>query len=158
MSVTLTEQDARQSMQSHVASKGAEICGLYGSHPGWETLLKLLQDSRFVRYPCEIQFDAAPLLPGEFAHPVPKGERPEEGFTLCVHPRFEHRKSEAVPLVLYQLVLVNYGEFASIEDAEIFGAAAYGLPREVYYTWICQLADELGDPVAKPHCGGGCCG
>ena len=28
------------------------------------------------------------LLPGEFAHPVPKGARPEDGFTMCVHPVF----------------------------------------------------------------------
>jgi hypothetical protein len=29
-------------------------------------------------------------------------------------------------LVLYQLVLVNYGEFVSADDAETFGASALG--------------------------------
>jgi hypothetical protein len=47
-------------------------------------------------------------------------------------------------LVLYQLVLVNYGEFASPEDAESFGAAAVGLDREEYYERLCALADQLG--------------
>ena len=52
---------------------------------------------------------------------------------------------ENVPqLVLYQLVLVNYGEFASPEDAETFGAAALGLDREEYYERLCELADQLG--------------
>jgi hypothetical protein len=51
---------------------------------------------------------------------------------------------EQVPLlVLYQLVLVNYGEFASPDDAETFGAAALGLAKDDYYHALCALADEL---------------
>lgn len=46
-------------------------------------------------------------------------------------------------LALYQLVLVNYGEFASTDDAEIFGASALGIPREYYYRALCEMADEL---------------
>jgi len=46
-------------------------------------------------------------------------------------------------LVLYQLVLVNYGEFASARDAEVFGAAALGLDLDQYYAELCELADEL---------------
>jgi hypothetical protein len=47
-------------------------------------------------------------------------------------------------LVLYQLVLVNYGEFASPDDAETFGASALGLEREEYYAALCRMADEVG--------------
>ena len=51
---------------------------------------------------------------------------------------------EQVPgLVLYQLVLVNYGEFASAEDAETFGAAVLGITRDEYYQTLCELADQL---------------
>ena len=51
---------------------------------------------------------------------------------------------EYVPhIVLYQLVLVNYGEFASADDAETFGAAALGLAKEEYYQILCGLADEV---------------
>ena len=51
---------------------------------------------------------------------------------------------EQVPLlVLYQLVLVNYGAFAAAEDAETFGAAALGLSKDQYYQILCGLADEL---------------
>jgi hypothetical protein len=46
-------------------------------------------------------------------------------------------------LALYQLVLVNYGEFASPDDAEIFGAGALGIPREDYYRALCGMAYEL---------------
>ena len=46
-------------------------------------------------------------------------------------------------LAFYQLVVVNYGEFASSDDAEIFGAAALGIPREQYHQSLCEMADLL---------------
>jgi hypothetical protein len=56
---------------------------------------------------------------------------------------------EQVPLlVLYQLVLVNYGTFASPDDAETFGAAALGLTKDQYYYVLCGLADELEQTVS----------
>jgi hypothetical protein len=49
--------------------------------------------------------------------------------------------------VFYQLVRVNYGEFASADDAEVFGASALGLSRDAYYESLCQLADQIsGEP------------
>ena len=46
---------------------------------------------------------------------------------MYVHPLFMTQLEKVPLLVLYQLVLVNYGEFASPDDAETFGAAALGL-------------------------------
>jgi hypothetical protein len=51
--------------------------------------------------------------------------------------------------VLYQLVLVNYGEFASADDAETFGAHALGLAKDDYYQALCRLADEISPTVPK---------
>ncbi len=138
----LTADDARQALSGHVANKGDELREKYG-RVGWHELLRVLEDREFVRYPCEIRFDAEPLLAGEFAHPQPKGERPEEGFTLFVHPFFATQLSVVPLLALYQLVLVNYGEFASSHDAETFGAHALGLPLEEYYLRLCGLADQV---------------
>jgi hypothetical protein len=45
--------------------------------------------------------------------------------------------------VLYQLVLVNYGPFASSDDAESFGAGVLGLSKDEYYDALCEMADEL---------------
>jgi hypothetical protein len=144
MATQLTEQDARQSLNSHAACKGAEVFQKYGPEIGWKELLKILADRECVRYPCDIVFDPSPLGPGEFAHPLPKGDTPEAGFTMHVHPCFMTQLQFVPYLVLYQLVLVNYGEFASPEDAESFGAAAVGLDREEYYERLCALADQLG--------------
>ena len=143
MSIPLTAEDGRQSLSAHVAAKGAEIHAKYGPQLGWRELKQLLQDRAYVRYPCELVFNAAQLQPGEFAHPVPMGDRPEDGFTMFVHPFFMTQTDKVAHLVLYQLVLVNYGDFASSEDAEAFGASALGMPPDEYYQSLCELADEI---------------
>jgi hypothetical protein len=144
MATQLTADDAKQSLTAHVAAKGAEIFEKYGPTIGWKQLLQILEDRACVRYPCQVVFDVAPLGPGEFAHPVPKGDKPEDGFTLCVHPCYMTQLPYVPYLVLYQLVLVNYGAFASRDDAETLGAAALGLSKDDYYNTICELADQLG--------------
>lgn len=144
MARKLTPEDARQSLNAHVAEKGDEIYQKYGPHIGWPELQRLLTDRTCVRYPCEIFFDPEPLQPGEFAHPVAKGNRPEDGYAIHVHPFFMTQLDQVPLLVLYQLVLVNYGEFASPEDAEQFGAHALGLLPNDYYTRLCFLADQIG--------------
>lgn len=143
MAQSLTAQDGRLSLGAHAAAKGAELREKYGPRIGWKELLAVLEDPAFVRYPCRIEFDGSSLEAGELAYPAPRGDRPEDGFTLHVHPFFM-TQTECLPaLVLYQLVLVNYGEFASANDAELFGAHALGLPQEAYYEWLCELADQI---------------
>ena len=144
MATQLNAEDARQSLSAHVAVKGLEIAEKYGPDLGWKGLLRLLEDRAHVRYPCEISFDASPLRPGEFAHPIAKGEHPEDGFTLFVHPLFMTDLPRVAYLVLYQLVVVNYGEFASAEDAEVFGSTALGLGQDEYYAALCEMADRIG--------------
>ena len=143
MSKQLTVDDFKESLTSHVAAKGDEVREKYGPHIGWSELQTILQDRSVVRYPCEIVFDSASLGEGEFAHPVCNGSAPEEGFKLYVHPLFELQLPMVPHLVLYQLVLVNYGEFASADDAETFGSHALGLPKDEYYRRLCDLADQL---------------
>ena len=166
MSTQLTADDAKTSLSGHLFSKGEEICARFGPGLGWKELELLLEDRTLVRYPVEVVFDAAQLNPGEFAHPVPKGDRPEDGFLMCVHPIYLTQLQRVPALVLYQLVAVNYGAFAASDDAETFGAAALGLSRDDYYAELCEMADQLGvgDLNVAPlgassgGCGGGGCG
>jgi hypothetical protein len=158
-----TAAAAKQSLTAHVTAKGVEIFVKYGPRLGWAELQRLLEDRVYVRYPCEVVFDATALRAGEFAHPVPKGARPEAGFTMYVHPVYEQQRESVPALVLYQLVAVNYGEFASADDAECFGAAALGWTRDEYYAALCDLAVQVGlvtagaEPALEE--GGGCdCG
>ena len=161
MATQLTATDAKQSLNAHVAAKGAEIFEKYGPSIGWPELQAILKDRTCVRYPCQLVFDSARLNPGEFAFPEPKGDMPEEGFTLFVHPVYMMQLAMVPYLALYQLVTVNYGEFASADDAETFASYALGLPREEYYQTLCGLADELGagiNPGSGPSPGGRGCG
>jgi hypothetical protein len=144
MARQLTAEDAKQSLRDHVAAKGAELRAKYGPVIGWAELQLILEDRAFVRYPCRIEFNPAVLGPGEFAYPEARGEKPEDGFTMFVHPIYMTQLALVPYLVLYQLVLVNYGAFASAHDAEAFGAAALGLGEQEYYQTVCQLADQLG--------------
>ena len=154
MPVQLTADDAKESLSAHAEAKGAEVRKKYGPEIGWDELQRILKDRAYVRYPCEIGFDKTQLQSGEFAFPAPLGEGPEAGFILCVHPHLKTRPEQLVGAVLYQLVAVNYGEFASPEDAEAFGAAALGVSREVFYQDLCRLTDEINalDAGAAPHC------
>jgi hypothetical protein len=152
MPTQLTAEDAKQSLAAHVAAKGQEIHEKYGPRIGWKELLRILEDRTCVRYVCEVVFDASPLQTEECAYVVPKGERPEEGFSVCVHPFFMSQLHNVPHLVLYQLVLVNYGGFASPEDAEIFGAASLGISKDEYYGVLCDLHDAVSGDSAK--CGG----
>jgi hypothetical protein len=143
MVTQLTAEDARQSLRSHLEAKGHEIQAQYGPRIGWKQVQQLLADRRYVRYPCELVFDEKSLEAGEFAFPFPKGDRPEMGFTLYVHPFFLLHLDEVAYLVLYQLVAVNFGDFAGPEDAEAFGAAAFGVSPDAFYSKVCELADQI---------------
>jgi hypothetical protein len=160
MATQLTAEGAQQSLTAHVEAKGIEVFVKYGPGIGWGELQRLLQDRAYVRYPCTIEFEASSLNPGEFAYPMPRGDAPEDGFTMFVHPVFMLELARVPALVLYHLVAVNYGVFASSDDAETFGAAALGLTRDEYYARLCESSDQVGGqepaPVESCGCGGGC--
>jgi hypothetical protein len=148
MSKRLTAEDARESLSAHVAARGAGLFEKYGPRIGWNELLLILEDRAFVRYPCKVAFDAAPLQEGECAYARANSDKPEGGFVIHIHPLFMTQLDRVAHLALYQLVVVNYGEFASPDDAEIFGAAALGISREQYYQGLCEMAGWLeGQPA-----------
>src|SRR3954468_22162886 len=128
-------------MEAHAAAKGAEMYAKYGPEIGWGQLLQILKDRTVVRYPCEIVFDSNGLIFGECAHAQSKTENPEDGFTIYIRPMFASAPAHAVMLALYQLVVVNYGPFASSDDAEALGAAALDISRDEYYSRLCEIAD-----------------
>ena len=150
MAQKLTLNDARESLTTHVTTKGAEIREKYGPTIGWTQLQQILLDREIVRYPCELAFEAEPLEPGECAYAHGKGERPEDGFTLYIHPYFMTDPNRIPALALYQLVVVNYGTFASPADAEAFGATVLGIPVDSYYESLCGMADEILPPEEQP--------
>ena len=148
----LTEEDGRRALRDHAAEKGAEGRAKAGGRVGWAELSALLEDRSVVRYPTRVVFDDRPLEPGEFAWARPLGERPSDGFEIVVHPYFRDREEDLPLLVAYHLVAVNYGEIATREEAEAFGAALLGLEVDDYYERVCRLADELAAATGGAPC------
>jgi hypothetical protein len=136
-------EDACRSFSADLAAKAAEIRQKYGPDIGWDKLQALLADRQFTPFPCEIRFDAEPLLPGEFGHPVAKGPKREEGFIIYLHPQYATQLARVPYLVLHQLVLINYGDSATADDAETFGSLALGLSKEAYYRALCELSRQI---------------
>lgn len=125
------------------AALGTALFAKYGPTIGWDQLAQILLDPQFARYPCDFCFNAEPLLPGELAHPMAKGTRPEDGYRICLHPVYVCQFAAVPALVLYQLFRVNYGPLASPDDAETFVSQALGMTKDHYYTWLCRLAEQL---------------
>jgi hypothetical protein len=138
-----TEADGKQALRDHVIDKALSARARHGGAVDYPAVLRLLEDREAVRYPTAVAFDAAPLQPGEFAYAEPLGSHPAAGFRLCIHPHFESRE-EALPLLIaYHIVRINYGDVATREEAELYGAALLGLEVDDYYARLCRLAAEL---------------
>ncbi len=143
MAKKLTEQDGKEALQDHVAQKAIQArvkCGLYVDA---EAIIRLLGDREVVRFPVEVAFSKDHLHPGEFAIPQQKGENPRDGFWLFIHPHFENMP-DAWPLIIaYHIPTINYGDVATSDDAEHYGAALNGLDVETYYQTLCDIADSI---------------
>ncbi len=144
---TLTEEAGYEALRGHVLEKALVARKKYGPEMDLAAMEALLADSDLVRFPTQIAFDPQFLLAGEFAWPRCNGERPGDGFTLYVHPHFQNRHRDLPYLIAYHIVAINYLDVATNEEAELFGAALFGMEVEEYYEKICGLADELGGPA-----------
>ena len=127
----------------HVIEKAKEIRTRYGPAIDYPVVLQILEDRRCIRYPVEIQFVSDGIEPGLFARAEPVSDNPDDGYVISLHRQFEDRPDVLPALILYQSVLVNYGDLATAADAELFGSGILGLDRDTYYTQIVDLTDAL---------------
>ncbi|GJM26859.1 MAG: hypothetical protein DHS20C16_32740 [Phycisphaerae bacterium] len=138
-----TVRDGSVALHDHLITVAATARERYGPEMDFAAIVQILDDREIVRYPVSLAFDDAPLQTGEFAFPEPIGCHPSEGYTLFIHPYLEGNL-EALPLLIgYQLVRINYGDVASHEEAEVFGAALCEMDRDAYYEQICRIADSI---------------
>ncbi|MCA9309946.1 MAG: hypothetical protein KDA21_02005 [Phycisphaerales bacterium] len=139
----LTEQDGRTALRTHVEQKASEARLRNGLYIDAEQIIRMLDDRAVVRYPVGIRFEAEPLEPGEFAWPMPLGDHPAAGFCLFIHPWFESQPQVWPLLIAYHIPTINYGDIASHQDAELYGATLLGMSPDEYYQAICELVDSL---------------
>ncbi len=127
----------------HVIEKAKEIRTRYGPDIDYPAVLRMLEDRKSIRYPVEIHFVSESIEPGMFAHTEQISENPDDGFIVSLHSQFQDRADILPALILYQLVLVNYGDLATAGDAELFGSGVLGIDRDSYYEQIVGLTDSL---------------
>ena len=143
MGQQLTEQDGKAALRDHVEQKAIEARLSHGLHIDAQEIIRILDDRSVTRYPVGIRFDSEPLEAGEFAWPMPLGDHPSAGFCLFVHPWFENQPDAWPLLISYHIPSINYGDIASHDDAECFGAALIGIDTEEYYKALCELVDSI---------------
>lgn len=139
----LTLEDGRRALGVHALQKGADLRTKYGKFLDYETLLKILKDEEFVRFPTRIVFDSGRIEKGMFAAVEKENDGPAKSYVLYIHEHFKKRSGDLPAIVLYHLVAVNYGDFATGNEAEEFGSAALGMEKDDYYQYLCRLADQV---------------
>jgi len=144
MNTTPTEADGRQALRDHLLDKAAAARERHPDLAAGTAALALLNDREVVRYPAGLRFDAGLLQPCEFGWAMALGEHPREGFCIVVHPAFELRPETWATILAYYIPPINYGDIATPEDCEAFGAALLGIEAEQYYDTLCALADSVG--------------
>ena len=138
-----TVRDGAVALCDHVRAIAGAAREKYGPVIDLAAMHCILEDRRIVRYPVSLVFDDSALEDGEFAHPHPNGCAPRDVFTIFIHPFFQERPDDLPLLMAYPLVRVNYGDVASQEEAEVFGAALLGMDQDAYYDAVCRLADAI---------------
>ncbi|MES9901766.1 MAG: hypothetical protein ABW168_03670 [Sedimenticola sp.] len=130
-------------VSKHVIEKAIQVRALYGPLIDYPTVLQIIEDRRCIRYPVRIEFATEGIEPGMFARTEAASEVPDDGYVISLHRYFEDRTDLLPALILYQSVLVNYGDLATAVDAELFGSGILGLDRDDYYEQIVTLTDAL---------------
>jgi len=143
MAERLSEEDGRIALREHVVEKAMDARLRHGLYIDAEQMVRVLDDRAVVRYPVGIRFDAEGLEAGEFAWPMPLGDSPSKGFCLFIHPCFEDQPDAWPLLIAYHIPTINYGEIATHEEAELFGATLLGLEQDEYYKALCELTDSI---------------
>jgi len=139
----LTLEEGRQALGVHVLTRGTRLRQKYGNFIDERTLNTILKDPEFVRFPVRIEFDSKELEPGMFGTARRIEGDADKGYVIKIHEYFHKRTGDWPALVFYHLATVNYGDFASCNEAEVFGSAALGMEQEEYYQLLCRLTDSI---------------
>ncbi len=140
----LTPKDGKQALLHHVVDKAIALREKYVNFIDFAALDKILEDRDFVRYPTCLEFSSKPIGDGFFAVTEPVSDAdPSQGYIITIDGHFKDQLGDVPALALYQLVIVNYGDIATSEEAELFGATVLGMGKEEYYQLLCTLADQI---------------
>jgi len=144
MKSELTVEVGQKALADHVIEKGLEIRKKYGPVIDMSTLDKIIKDPECVRFPIEIRFESAKIEKEYFAVTEMVSDKPADGYIIYIHYYFKNKPHLIPALTLYHLVIVNYGDFATSHEAELFASTILGMDKDDYYKLLCSSVDSIG--------------
>jgi hypothetical protein len=102
-------------------------------------LQAFLTDPQCLRYHTRLAFDRTGLEPHQFAQPELQGNE------CCLHvdPHLKDKPDMLYLAVAYMAAVINYGDAATPELAELHGSLLTGLSPEEFYLKISAIADVI---------------
>lgn len=105
-------------------------------------LPRFLEDDTCLRYATTVLFSAEGMEPHQFAEPYFEEDDGKRVCRLHVHPRFAGYPHYLPYFVAYMAPVINYGQVATPEVCERYGAYVLGLDQEAFYTQLCDIMDN----------------
>jgi hypothetical protein len=106
-------------------------------------LEQFLADNLCLRYPTRIIYDRTGLEPHQVAQPFYRQSRDGIFCDLHVDPDLQKTPEINYLVVAYMAAVINYGDAATPELAELFGALLTGIDQETFYEKMCAVADSV---------------
>jgi len=136
-------------LKAHARDKARQAKKKLGGPLISDNIEVFLNDPECLRYKTRIVFTREGLDPHQFAQPNMSKE--EAGYTCTLHidPALQTRQELIHFVVAYMAAVINYGDAATPELAEIYGSILAGLPAGRFYKQICTIADLLELPEIR---------
>jgi hypothetical protein len=140
MTGTTHERPFDAALFEHARFAAARARARLGSPLNEVTLPVFLIDPQCLRYATRITFDRTGLDAHQFAQPELQGNE------CCLHvdPQLKDRPDLLYLAVAYMAAVINYGDAATSELAELHGSLLTGLSQEEFYLKISAIADLIG--------------
>jgi hypothetical protein len=104
-----------------------------------------LTDARCLRYPTRIIYDRTGLEPQQVAQPFFQQAKGGLYCDLHVDPALKKTPERMYLVVAYMAAVINYGNSATPELAEMLGALLTGIEQEDFYQRMCAIADSISE-------------
>lgn len=129
-------------LAQHIRMKAEYVAQAYPD-PKYSDIEKLLQDMTCLRFLTKIQFEFGNMAGHQLAQPIVYGGG-NPTCLLYIHPALEDHIEQLIPLILFFIPVINYGETV-IKDSHclLFASTALGVQEEAVYQNLCALAEKL---------------
>jgi hypothetical protein len=136
-------------LKAHARDKAMQAEKRLGGPLTADNIEVFLKDPGCLRYKTCIVFTREGLDPHQFAQPNISKEDAGCTCTLHIDPALQNQQEIIHFVIAYMASVINYGDAATPELAEIYGSILTGLPPGQFYKQICEIADLLELPEVK---------